>query len=563
MAVIETNAGEPPPVSVTGRATTSLVRLMHAITQTAVRSEIVGGVGAVAVTLLLYIACLKFEVIDWLYRSDSVQYGLPLHKAVVLIVCLSAAFFLLAIRRSVQLDSEIKKREAAEAEAHTLARYDVLTGLSNRTAFSEELERAIGRTGRGLSACAVLLIDLDKFKPVNDIHGHAAGDAVLREISRRLKSVVRRPEALARLGGDEFAVVIEHPLGGDAPVRLAKRLIAAASQPIELGGVSIEIGATIGIAACPADGVDGQALLHAAGIALDRAKHEERGACRFFEPSMDTEIRTRAALEADMRRAISVGEIRPYFQPIVDLKKQSLLGFEVLARWRHPTKGLLPPDLFIPIAEDCGLSGDLTYALLRQACLEAVRWPDHLTLAVNVSPGQLKDRWLPQRILAILTQTGFPARRLEVEITENALVADIDAARAVLSSLQNLGIKISLDDFGTGYSSLYHLRELNFDKIKIDKSFVMTMRDSEESSKIVDAILGLSKSLGMTTTAEGIETVASLDRLTAMGCDFGQGYHFAKPLTAEEAGALCNRRPEEIAREIDLALTDEPKAWVA
>jgi EAL domain-containing protein (putative c-di-GMP-specific phosphodiesterase class I) len=255
---------------------------------------------------------------------------------------------------------------------------------------------------------------------------------------------------------------------------------------------------------------------------------------------MDVELRTRAALEADLRRAISSGEIRPHYQPFFDLANRRLLGFEVLARWEHPMKGLLLPDLFIPNAEDSGLIGDLTAALLREACRDARAWPHDVTLAVNISPSQLQDRWLPQRLLAIMTETGFPPGRLEVEITENALVNDMDIARGVLTALQNVGVKIALDDFGTGYSSLYHLRELKFDKIKIDRSFVLTMQENGESEKIVNAIVGLSRSLGLVTTAEGIETHASLDQLTELGCDFGQGYHFGAAMPSAEAARLVS-----------------------
>jgi diguanylate cyclase (GGDEF)-like protein len=439
-----------------------------------------------------------------------------------------------AVVRSVELRRIIAAREEAEQQANTLARHDPLTGLANRRVLGDAIQDAKSPTA---PAHALLLIDLDRFKPVNDVHGHAAGDAVLCETSSRLRVIAGHRAIVARLGGDEFAVFLSYR-GRHELMRVAQQIITAIAAPYSLGDGKVSIGATVGIALMPEDGSDSSSLLRCADIALYRGKKEGRNTFRFFEYGMDEELKARAALEAELRAAIANGEIKPHYQPLVSLEDQGLLGFEVLARWYHPTRGVLSPDAFIDIAEDTGLITELSYRLMREACLDARSWPAHLRLALNISPGQLKDRALPERLLAILTETGFAPGRFEIEITETALAADLDTARATLTSLQNCGVKIALDDFGTGYSSLYHLRELRFDKIKIDRSFVQALNKDGESTKIVDAIINLGKSLGLLTTAEGIENTANRDWLKEQGCTFGQGYLFGKPMAARTINAL-------------------------
>jgi diguanylate cyclase (GGDEF)-like protein len=435
--------------------------------------------------------------------------------------------------------------EESQALAEALARYDTLTGLANRRVLADELEKALSRVDRGEAPFAVLLIDLDRFKPVNDIHGHSAGDLVLGEITARLKTIVRKHDTLARIGGDEFAIICELDHEGrdltKAPIFLAERIIAAISAPVALGARSVEVGASIGIALCPADGKDANALLHAADIAMYRAKQAGRGTFRFYEESMDTELKALAALEADIQRALVASEIEPHYQPLIELSDGRLLGFEILARWQHPEKGLVAPDVFIPVIERLGLMPQFTLAMLRRACLDAKEWPTDLRLSLNVSPHELTDLLFPIRLLAVLSEADFPPNRLEIEITENALVADLETAKTILQSLQNVGIKIALDDFGTGYSSLYHLRELKLDKIKIDRSFIQSMKDNPESAKIVYGILGLARSLALPTTAEGIEDAEILDRLNKAGCEIGQGYHFGKAMPAAEASKLVRK----------------------
>jgi diguanylate cyclase (GGDEF)-like protein/PAS domain S-box-containing protein len=437
--------------------------------------------------------------------------------------------------------TDISDFRQAEALIRHHAEHDALTGLANRRQFSTEIERALEVAHLRGTECSILLIDLDRFKPVNDAYGHTTGDAVLCEVATRLSATVRKGDTVARLGGDEFAIITSSR-GGDnateAARRLATRLIAAIRKPIAVGDVTVEVGASIGIARCPGDGKSAEVLLQAADIAMYRGKHEGRGTYRFFEKRMDAEARAMAALEAELRVAIGQQAIEPYFQPLMALPEGKLIGFEILARWNHPKLGFVPPDKFIPLAERIGLIGPLTFSLLRRAAEQASHWPSHLTISLNLSPTQLSDALLPIEILKTITEAGLPASRLEVEITENALVADVKSAKAILMAFRNLGIKVALDDFGTGYSSLHHLRELPFDRLKIDRSFVQAMGSDAESGKIVNAILGLAHSMGLPATAEGIENADVLDALNKGGCEIGQGYYFGKAMPAAEIDAL-------------------------
>ncbi|MFD0937530.1 putative bifunctional diguanylate cyclase/phosphodiesterase, partial [Methylobacterium trifolii] len=365
-------------------------------------------------------------------------------------------------------------------------------------------------------------------------------------VAERLRGLLPASGLAGRLGGEEFALLVPLEGGSDGLVRLAQALIAAIAAPVLWNGNELKVGATVGIALIAADAEDADVVLHAADLAMYQGKKDGRGTYRVFKSAMDLELKARAQLESELREAILNGEIEPFYQPVVALPEKTLIGVEVLARWRHPTRGLLTPAHFIAIAEETGMIGDLCYRLLRQACLDARAWPAHLQIAINISPQQFQDRWLCERILGILTETGMSPARLEVEITETALVNDLEAARTTLTSLQNLGVRIALDDFGTGYSSLYHLRELKFDKLKIDRSYVDSITMSDERAKLVDAIIKLSASLGLVTTAEGIETDASVDWLAGQGCDFGQGYLFGAPMTREAMGVLLASPPEAV-----------------
>jgi diguanylate cyclase (GGDEF)-like protein len=460
-----------------------------------------------------------------------------LQDLLMLTLCMSLGLIVAAVRKSFKLRRTMQERDGAEARAVSVARHDALTGLANRRLFRESLETRL-RAASGVPALAVLQIDLDRFKPVNDVHGHAAGDAVLCVVADRLRELLPPNGLVARLGGDEFAILTDDLADLESLARLAQDIIKSLSQPIAWTQSRLEIGATVGIAVATAESRTAEALLHAADVAMYQGKRDGRGTFRFFHLDMGHALKERAQLEGELRIGIGRGEIRPFYQPVVALPGRELIGFEVLARWHHPQKGLLSPDAFITLAEDTGLIADLTWSLMRQACADARSWPSHLQLAINISPLQLQDRNLPEQILAILTETGFAPSRLEIEITETALVNDLEAARVALKSLQNFGIRIALDDFGTGYSSLYHLRELQFDKLKIDRSYVASIPLGTERAKLVDAIIALGSSLGLLTTAEGIETASSVDWLAGQGCTYGQGYLFGKPMDKSTTDGL-------------------------
>jgi diguanylate cyclase (GGDEF)-like protein len=431
---------------------------------------------------------------------------------------------------------------AQEARIRDLAVNDTLTGLPNRRAFMDELGRSLARADRQSQIVSTLIIDLDRFKPINDRHGHLAGDAMLIEVARRLKATARRSEFVARLGGDEFALVMtssqDEP---EAPLRAAQRIIAALRPVYIMDALDLSVGATVGFARYPVDSTDAEDLLRKADVALYRAKNDERGTARPFDEAMDLEIQARARTERDIKQALAAGQIIPYFQPLVDLPSGKVRGFEVLARWDHPEKGILPPAAFLSIAEEAGLMSELTLVILEQACRQAKNWTRPLPIAVNIAPEQLQDAWLPEKILQVLANTRFPANRLEIELTENALIEDFATAKAVINYFKSKGIRISLDDFGTGYSSLCHLSELPFDKIKIDQSFIRSLENRPESAKIVQAIIGLGQSLGLPTIAEGVETAALAARLTDLGCPQAQGYLYAKPMSGADLRVLIDQ----------------------
>ncbi|MGD9816902.1 MAG: putative bifunctional diguanylate cyclase/phosphodiesterase [Hyphomonadaceae bacterium] len=425
--------------------------------------------------------------------------------------------------RTQDLVAEISEREAAEARAQTLARHDPLTGLANRRHFLEELERRLSLVVDEASAFALMFVDLDRFKPINDVHGHAIGDQLLQVIATRLSSCIRDDSFAARLGGDEFAVLIEGPGGRDAVAAAARRILHELAAPILINGLKLTVGASIGIALCPEDGRSAAELLQRGDAAMLRAK-EDRGAYQFFDSSIDEELKSKASLENELRVAIPNGDIVPYFQPVVRVDTGELAGFEVLARWPHAQRGMISPTAFIPVAEEAGLVDAMFWALLAQACRRALSAPGEFVLAVNISPSQVRDQWFPEKVLRTLRETGFPAQRLEIEVTESAMIGDVARAKSSLMSLKNQGVQVALDDFGTGYSSLFLLRELPIDKLKIDRSFVARITADRENATIVGALVGLGNALGLKVTAEGVEDQATADALRAMGCEYAQGY---------------------------------------
>jgi diguanylate cyclase (GGDEF)-like protein len=475
----------------------------------------------------------SFDVLNGIITA----YGL--NDLLMLVACMGLALCGASVRKSILLRQLMLQRDAAAAQAEAIARHDGLTGLANRRRFIDGVEQAHAMAGLDAES-AVLLIDLDRFKPVNDLYSHAAGNAVLCAVAERLQRLLPSGGVAARLGGDEFAMLVPLDHGSEGLVRLAQAVISSISEPVSWNQNDLKVGATVGVAAVTADHANADAVLHAADLAMYQGKKDGRGNYRFFRSAMDEELRARARMETELRTAIESGAIEPYYQPVVSLPDREIVGLEVLARWRHPTRGLVGPTEFIPVAEETGMIAELSYNLIRRACLDARNWPPHLILAVNIAPHQFQDAWLAERILAILTETGFPPGRLEVEITESALIQDLEATRATLLSLRQLGVRIALDDFGTGYSSLYHLRELKFDKLKIDRSYVDAITMSDERAKLVDAIIKLGSSLGLSTTAEGIETDASVDWLSDQGCDFGQGYLFGRAMPKSEIDAVLH-----------------------
>lgn len=435
---------------------------------------------------------------------------------------------------------DVTERRHAEARIAFLAHHDVLTGLPNRTALEQQINSSIAQAGRD-QGFAIFAIDLDDFRPINDTFGHAVGDELLVAAANRLSACVREIDCVARIGADEFVIVqraIERP--EDAAV-LARRLIDVVKAPYILSNQVATVGVTVGITVAPGDGTNSAKLLKNADVALARAKAEARGAFRYFEPEMDARLQERRILERDLRQALETKAFEVYYQPIYSLGTERICGFEALLRWNHPTRGFISPAQFIPLAEELGLIVPLGEWVLAQACSDASRWPEGLKIAVNVSAVQFTSASLVAAVRDALRTTGLPGRRLELEITESVLVANPGVTTAILHSLKALGVRVSMDDFGTGYSSLSYLRSFPFDKIKIDQSFVRDLCEEDGTDFIVRAVISLGASLGMTTTAEGVETEAQLARLRAEGCDEVQGYLFSRPVPIHEVPTVIAR----------------------
>ena len=428
----------------------------------------------------------------------------------------------------------------AQAKISHMARHDALTGLPNRVLFHEQLEQGLRRTGSG-DQLAVLCLDLDHFKDINDSLGHPIGDALLKEVGRRLKATVGASDTVARLGGDEFAVVQIGRSEEAAARALAGRLVEVISAPYEIDDHQIVIGVSIGISLSPQDSDNPDELLKNADLALYRAKADGRGTYRFFETGMDARAQARRLLEMDLRAALLRDEFEAYYQPIRDVASGRVVAFEALLRWNHPQRGLIAPINFIPVAEETGLIVQLGEFVLRSACSDAATWPDDVDVAVNLSPVQFKSPNLIASVTDALAASGLAARRLELEITESVLLQNSEATLTTLHELRAMGVRISLDDFGTGYSSLSYLRSFPFDKIKIDRSFVSELATREDSMAIIRAVTGLGRSLGIVTTAEGVENDAQLELLRREGCTQAQGYLFSKPRPASDVALMLNR----------------------
>jgi diguanylate cyclase (GGDEF)-like protein len=445
---------------------------------------------------------------------------------------------------------DVTERNALEEELRHQAFHDALTNLANRALFSDRVDHALGRRGRAGADLAVLLLDLDGFKTVNDSLGHTVGDALLVGVAERLQSVLRIGDTAARLGGDEFAVLLEDLEAEEQAIEIAQRLLVEVAAPFSLGGKEIFVNASIGITLGGDHGETADELLRNADAAMYRAKSQGKGCFRLFEAAMHSAAVERLELEADMRRALDENELIVYYQPIVAANSGSITGFEALVRWDHPTRGIVPPLDFIPIAEENGLIVDIGRVVLRRACEQLHEWHatrPYLTMSVNVSARQLADRHLVEDVTDVLRSTRVPASALTLEITESAVIDDPATALTRLTMLKSLGVKLAVDDFGTGYSSLSSLRNLPVDTLKIDKTFVDGLLMGAEAAGVVNAIIGLARTLQLCTVAEGVECQDQVDRLEELGCEQLQGYCFSRPVPAAAIDALLDEVDEQAA----------------
>jgi len=445
-------------------------------------------------------------------------------------------------RYLINVVEDVTERKRAEAEIERLAHFDALTDMPNRAAFSDRIADTAARCAAGGESFAVLCIDLDRFKEVNDVFGHTVGDSLLREIGKRLDAACG-DSFLARVGGDEFTVICAEGAQPAAAEALAERLLHAIEGEIEVAGQSLRAGMSIGVAVFPTDGADTLVLLANADAALYRAKAEARGSIRFFEPAMDKRLRERRALQHDLRSALSRGELTLHYQPQASIAGR-ITGFEALVRWWHPTRGMVPPSEFIPLAEESGLIIPIGEWIFREACREAASWKVPLRIAVNLSPVQFRHGDLPALVHQTLFDTGLSANRLEIEITEGVLIGDFARAVAILRRLKALGVRIAMDDFGTGYSSLSYLQSFPFDKIKIDQAFVANLNDNPQSAAIIRAVIGLGRGLALPVIAEGVETMEQMSFLERENCSEVQGFLVGRPAPIEQYAELVgHERP--------------------
>jgi diguanylate cyclase (GGDEF)-like protein len=437
-------------------------------------------------------------------------------------------------RGRLAIEASLEGGKAYEQRITYMARHDTLTGLPNRTVFHEHLKQRLAEVQRSQGRTALLCLGLNRFRTVNDTLGHAAGDNLLCQIASRLVEAVRDGDIVARLGGDEFAIIFSHLDHEYQASKLARRVIDAVEQPLDLGGHLVTVGVSIGIALAPADGDAAEVLFKNADLALHRAKAAARSSSCFYEAGMDATVEARMRLEVEMREAVTYGAFAMHYQPVLRLADHKIVGFEALMRWPHPTRGMVAPDMFIPLAEESGMIVPLGSWALQEACREAATWPDDLRIAVNVSAVQFQQPGLEQSVMSALATSGLAPHRLVLEITESVLVQDAEAVIACLHRLKSIGVRIALDDFGTGYSSLSYLRRFPFDTIKIDRSFIREISDPGAAA-IVRAVVGIATQLGAAVTAEGVETADQLEQVHQEGCTDVQGYLFSRPLSAEKA----------------------------
>jgi diguanylate cyclase (GGDEF)-like protein/PAS domain S-box-containing protein len=447
--------------------------------------------------------------------------------------------------------SDLTKMRQSEVELDRLAKQDSLTGLANREMLRRALDDALVGALRRKHLCSVFLLDLDRFKAVNDTLGHPAGDTLLRLVSLRLRDAIGELGQVGRLGGDEFQVVLPATSSKDELSKLAQGIIDSLSRPYTINGTAVSIGASVGIVTSDYDDRTSDDLMRDADLALYAAKAAGKGCYRFFAPEMHEAARERQLMESDLRLALEKEQLKLVYQPSVDASSEAVTGFEALIRWHHPEHGLVSPAAFIPLAEEIGLINEIGEWVLKTACEEAAKWPEQVSIAVNLSPVQFKSPALPTNIRTILLETGLPASRLELEITEGVFLSNDDHVHEMIAALKAIGLKLALDDFGTGYSSLSYLQRVPFDKIKIDRSFVSGASDPESrNAALIRAMVGLASDLKMQTTAEGVETQEELQLVRDLGCALVQGYIFGKPMPPEEAAELAKKGEAKLPEQL-------------
>jgi diguanylate cyclase (GGDEF)-like protein len=481
---------------------------------------------------------------EFFQRLTNARNGLgPDLKVALIALTLNVALILFGWRRYVDLLHEAEMRQQGEARAALIASTDGMTGLLNRKGFADRGDELRCRAVSENKQLIIFSLQLHRFKAINDRHGYDVGDRVLRMIAASLEELAGAGDLVARLAGDEFAIALVAPQDDVTEAEeLAEQVLGAVTRPMEAEDRLVQVGAFIGIAASnPGEGQIPD-FLRRADIALDRAKSSCSARPVWFDEGMERALIVHSEIEQGIRYGLDHAHFIPYFEPQVDLLTGEIIGFEVLARWNHPLSGLIEPDRFIPVAEEHGLIGRLSEQIILAAMSEAASWDPAIKLSVNISPTQLADSWLAQRIVRLLAEAGFPAERLVVEITESSLFADLDLAKTIVTSLKNQGVRLALDDFGTGFSSLSHLRSLPFDVIKIDRSFVSTLVNDPESAAIVRAVTTLAEALKVPVTVEGIEDAATHAAVAGFGCAVGQGWYFGKPMSGDQATALLRSR---------------------
>ena len=493
-----------------------------------------------AVMLLIWNGSAFFHLV----RMAGPQFG-PEVQVASTALTLNVALILFGWRRYVDLQHEAELRADGERRAAMLASTDAMTGLYNRKGFADLAQTLSQEAFDRSEQLVILSVQIHRFKAINDRHGYEIGDSLLKCIAEAMVEPLPAEAVVARLSGDEFAIAVA--LAADAlqqAERLAEAVLRSVTRPFAIDERMIQVGAFAGLAVAPASEVRIPDLLRRADIAMDHAKSGRVARPVWFDAGMERALIAHSEIEQGIRFGLEHDQFVPYFEPQVDLATGEIIGFEVLARWKHPLSGIISPDVFIPVAEDNGLIGRLSEQVISAALAEAASWDPAIKISVNVSPSQLADGWLAQRIVRLLTETRFPADRLVVEITESSLFADLDLARSIVTSLKNQGIRLALDDFGSGFSSLSHLRSLPFDVIKIDRSFVTNIHSNKESMAIVRAVTTLATALGVPVTVEGIESEAAHATVLNLGCAVGQGWYFGKPMHGEAAAQLLDRRSQ-------------------